>query len=86
MRCVPFVGRCRKRAKVLYFDGTGLMLLIKRLFRGRFARPWAEEGASSVALKANELSLFLEGCEPAGRWKLPPPAVDEKILAVGSGI
>ncbi|NPC76635.1 hypothetical protein HPP05_43695, partial [Corallococcus exiguus] len=31
-----FVGRCRKRAKVLHFDGTGLVLLTKRLFRGRF--------------------------------------------------
>jgi len=34
-----FVGRCRRRAKVLYFDGTGLLLLTKRLFKGRFARP-----------------------------------------------
>ena len=81
-----FVGRCRRRAKVLYFDGTGLVLLTKRLFRGRFARPWAEAGAASVELTASELSLFLEGCELAGRWKLSPPAVDEKILAVGNGL
>ncbi|MFB1485498.1 IS66 family insertion sequence element accessory protein TnpB, partial [Corallococcus sp. RDP092CA] len=26
-----FVGRCRRRAKVLHFDGTGLVLLTKRL-------------------------------------------------------
>lgn len=81
-----FVGQSRKRAKVLYFDGTGLVLLTKRLFQGRFARPWAEEGAASVELTASELSLFLEGCELAGRWKLSPPAVDEKILAVGSAL
>ena len=29
-----------------------------------------------------ELSLFLEGCELAGRWKLSPPAFEEKELAV----
>jgi transposase len=81
-----FVGKSRKRAKVLYFDGTGLVLLTKRLYRGRFARPWAEEGAASVELTASELALFLEGCELAGRWKLSPPAVDEKVLAVGSGL
>jgi transposase len=81
-----FVGRSRKRAKVLYFDGTGLVLLTKRLFRGRFARPWAPGGAASVELTTSELSLFLEGCELAGRWKLSPPAVDEKVLAVGRGL
>ncbi len=77
-----FVGRCRQRAKVLYFDGTGLVLVTKRLFRGRFARPWVEAGAHSVELTVSELSLFLEGCELAGRWRLSPPAMDEKTLAV----
>jgi transposase len=43
-----FVGRKRRRAKVLYFDGTGLCLLCKRLERGRFARPW-ERSACAVA-------------------------------------
>jgi transposase len=79
-----FVGKSRRRAKVLYFDGTGLVLLTKRLFQGRFARPWPEAGAASVELTVAELSLFLEGCELAGRWKLSPPAFEEKTLAVGS--
>ncbi len=81
-----FVGRSRRRAKVLHFDGTGLVLLTKRLFQGRFARPWCEEGAQAVELTVSELSLFLEGCELAGRWRLSPPAVDEKVLAVGSAL
>ncbi|MFB1485236.1 IS66 family insertion sequence element accessory protein TnpB [Corallococcus sp. RDP092CA] len=81
-----FVGRCRRRAKVLHFDGTGLVLLTKRLFRGRFARPWSEEGAQAVELTVSELSLFLEGCELAGRWKLSPPAVDDKVLAIGGAM
>ncbi len=81
-----FVGRSRRRAKVLYFDGTGLVLVQKRLFQGRFARPWPEKGASSVELTVAELALFLEGCELAGRWKLSPPAFDEKTLAVSSAL
>jgi transposase len=81
-----FVGRCRRRAKVLYFDGTGLVLLTKRLFKGRFARPWVQAGARSVELTVAELSLFLEGCELAGRWKLSPPAFEEKELAVAPGV
>jgi transposase len=79
-----FVGKSRRRAKVLYFDGTGLVLLTKRLFQSRFARPWPDKGATSVELTVAELSLFLEGCELAGRWKLSPPAFEEKTLAVGS--
>jgi len=81
-----FVGRCRQRAKVLYFDGTGLVLLTKRLFKGRFARPWAQAGAVSVEMTVAELSLFLEGCELAGRWKLSPPAFEEKELAVEAAV
>ncbi len=75
-----FVERCRRRAKVLYFDGTGLVLLTKRLFKGRVVRPWAEAGAQSVELTVAELSLFLEGCELAGPWRLSPPAFEEKAL------
>jgi hypothetical protein len=29
-------------------------------------------------VEGRELSLFLEGCELAGRWKLSPPAFEEK--------
>jgi transposase len=31
-----FLGRNRRRAKLLLFDGTGLVLIIKRLDRARF--------------------------------------------------
>jgi transposase len=35
-----FVGKTRRRAKVLYFDGTGLCVLAKRLEKGRLPAPW----------------------------------------------
>lgn len=77
-----FVGRKPRRAKVLYFDGTGLCLLCKRLERGRFARPWERSGGAVVTLTLSELALFLEGSELVGRKMLVPPTFEEKDLAV----
>lgn len=72
-----FVSRNRRRAKVLWYDGTGLCLLAKRLDQGRFAALW-ERGDSEVELTLSELSLLLEGCQVVGRMRLSPPAVDVK--------
>jgi transposase len=66
-----FVGRGRRRAKVLWFDGTGLCLLAKRLEKGRFAALW-EKGE----LTSSELVLFLEGSEAVGRISLSPPVFE----------
>lgn len=66
-----FVGRRRRRAKVLWFDGTGLCLLAKRLEKGQFARVWER-----VELTASELVLFLEGSALVGRIALSPPAFE----------
>jgi len=77
-----FVGRKPRRARVLYFDGTGLCLLSKRLERGRFARPWERADGGTVSLTLSELALFLEGSELVGRKVLVPPTFDEKDLAV----
>jgi transposase len=35
-----FVSRDRKRARVLYFDGTGICLFAKRLEKGQFTATW----------------------------------------------
>lgn len=64
-----FVSRDMKRAKVLYFDGTGLCLLAKRLERGRFSAPWKMR---QKVLTLSELALFIEGSE-AVRAALSPP-------------
>ena len=77
-----FVGRKPRRAKVLYFDGTGLRLLAKRLERGRFARPWERPGGAALSMTLSELAVFLEGSELVGRKMLVPPTFDEKNLAV----
>jgi transposase len=77
-----FLGGNPRRAKVLYFDGTGLCLLAKRLETGQFARPWQRSGGAVLSLTLSELALFLEGSELIGRKSLAPPTFDEKGLAV----
>ncbi len=68
-----FVGKDRRRAKVLYWDGTGLCVLAKRLEKGRFAAPW-EKKKPLLEWTTSELALFLEGSELVGRVALSPPA------------
>ncbi|MFO0574259.1 MAG: IS66 family insertion sequence element accessory protein TnpB [Polyangia bacterium] len=75
-----FVGRDRRRAKVLYFDGTGLCLLHKRLEQGRFACLWREAPEAPLQLSVTELHLFLEGCALVGQRPLSPPALTPSAL------
>lgn len=75
-----FVGRDRRRAKVLYFDGTGLCLLHKRLETGRFACLWREPSSVALVLTGTELQLFLEGCALVGTRPLSPPPLSRAAL------
>lgn len=56
-----FCNRRRNRVRALYFDGTGLWLMTKRLEQGTFAWPLADPAARSVALRAEELAMLLGG-------------------------
>ena len=71
-----FVGKDRKRAKVLYFDGTGLCLFAKRLSSGHFLAPWK---MTQKHLSLSELALFIEGAT-AVRQKLSPPVLRKADL------
>jgi transposase len=72
-----FVGANRKRAKALFFDGTGLCLYAKRLERGRFAAVWKRTRAGEpVVLTLPELTLFFEGSELVGQKALSPAAAE----------
>jgi len=75
-----FVSRDLVRAKVLYWDGTGLCVFAKRLEQGRFARLWSEERAT-VRLTLSELQLFLEGSKLVGKILLSPPEMVHFSLA-----
>jgi transposase len=71
-----FVSRDRLRAKVLWWDGTGLCIHAKRLEQGRFAALWGRLREGQVELSAAELALFLEGCREVGWRPLSPALVD----------
>lgn len=69
-----FIGRDARRAKVLYWDGTGTCVLAKRLEKGRFAAPWKSAAlAKRVSWTSTELALFLEGSELLLRGPVSPP-------------
>lgn len=67
-----FVGRDRRRAKALHWDGTGICIYQKRLSKGRFSAPWLRPGEDCLAVTMSELALFFEGSELALRVPLSP--------------
>jgi transposase len=60
-----FRGRRGDLIKLLWWDGDGLCLFAKRLERGRFIWPQAENG--TVSLTPAQLSMLLEGID----WRRP---------------
>ena len=60
-----FRGKRGDLVKVLWWDGDGLCLFAKRLERGRFVWPQADQGV--VALSRAQLSMLLEGID----WRRP---------------
>ena len=60
-----FRGKRGDRIKVLWYDGTGLCLLTKRLEEGSFVWPVSQSG--SVQLSSGQLGILLEGID----WRHP---------------
>lgn len=60
-----FRGRAGSLIKIVWHDGIGMSLYAKRLERGRFIWPAAEDGV--VALTSAQLACLLEGID----WRNP---------------
>ncbi len=77
-----FLGKRLDRAKVLYFDRGGFVLVYKRLERGRFKLPRLAGSAETVQLDGTQLAMLLEGIDFSRvrrppTWK--PPSIDRPI-------
>lgn len=73
-----FVNRERSSCKCLYYDGTGFVILSKRLESGRFSRinPLYEK---DVVLTEAEFGLFFEGANLEKRFIDSPSEIRREI-------
>ena len=75
-----FVSKGRDKAKVLYWDGTGLVIFYKRLEKGLFSN-FKRRSSKEVKLSFNELQLFLEGTKLEKELPLSPEPLDTSAYA-----
>lgn len=56
-----FTNRRRNRVKILWWDGSGLLVCAKRLERGKFTIPVSDTG--QMSLRGEEFSALIHGLE-----------------------
>ncbi len=60
-----FVGKCKMKVKILWWERNGYCLLYKRLHRALFVLPRSQDGAQPPALRIDgpQLVALLQGVE-----------------------
>jgi transposase len=78
-----FLNKRRSCCKCLYYDGTGLVLIGKRLEHGQFARVNPFHSGDIVLTQA-EFNLFFEGADINKRFIESPREVKKSSLQVAA--
>lgn len=77
-----FIGRRRDKLKILFWDKNGFVLYFKRLERGRFQLPVADEKRTRVEMEAAQLGMLLDGIDlNAKRLERWSPSIERGIDA-----
>jgi len=66
-----FGNRRKTRLKILYYDGTGLWCLSKKLEAGRFSWPKTAQETGKIKLRPEALAMLTDGVELRGARLLP---------------
>jgi len=67
-----FTNKRRNRIRLLYWDGTGLWLMTKRLEAGNFSWPTvAEKDAKKLRMRPEALEMLLSGIDLKGARMRP---------------
>ena len=76
-----FIGKRRDKLKILFWDRNGYVIHFKRLERGRFQLPAADENRTKVEMEPAQLAMLLDGIDlnakRLARWK--PEGIDTRV-------
>ena len=74
-----FMNSKRSSIKCLYYDGTGLVLICKRMEKGLFSliNPMFK---NEIILTAAEFALYFEGADLRKRFIDSPSAINKKLF------
>src|SRR6185436_13041841 len=73
-----FVGKSKDKLKILFWDRNGYVVYFKRLERGRFQLPAADDKRTKVEMEPAQLAMLLDGIDlnakRLARWR--PEGID----------